>query len=262
MADRSPSELLPKTRSGLIGHRLVYYPSVPSTMDEARKHAREGDAEGTVILAGEQTGGRGRMGRKWISPAGTAISFSVILCPRPSQLAQLNMVASLAVCNAIRNVTSLEPRVKWPNDILIGRRKVSGILIENVFEGNQLVAAIVGIGINLNFDPSAFPEISAIATSLSVEAGHQVSYSETLTSVLDSLEAIYGDLRAGGEVYQKWLPLVETIGKTVQVKYGERIVEGTAESVDAEGRLMLRLCDGSEMKMVAGEVTLQTNTHL
>ena len=261
MVDRFASELIPK-RSGLIGRSLLYYPSVHSTMDIAKKLARQGGAEGAVILAGEQTGGRGRMGRKWISPSGSGVFFSVILRPALSQLAQMNMVASLAVCRGIENIAGLKPRIKWPNDILIRGRKVCGILIENEFEGDELVAAIIGVGINVDLDPDALPEISALATSLSAEAGCRISCSDTLTSVLDALEAIYGDLCAGRDVYRKWLPLVETIGKTVQVKYGQTIVEGVAESVDPEGRLVLRLWDGSEMKMVAGEVTLQINTHL
>jgi BirA family biotin operon repressor/biotin-[acetyl-CoA-carboxylase] ligase len=258
MIDQVASEFVSRPRAGVIGRRVLYYPSLSSTMDVAKKLAWEGATEGTVVLAGEQTGGRGRMGRTWISPPGTSISFSVILHPGSPHLGQLNMLVSLAVCRGIEEVTGLTPRVKWPNDILIGRRKVSGILIENVFEGDRLVAAIVGIGINLDLDPTAFPEISGIATSLSAEARRQISYSDTLTSVLDALERTYDDLRAGRDIYQKWLPLVETIGQIVQVKYGESIVEGVAESVDTEGHLVLRTSDGRHMKMVAGEVTLQT----
>ena len=259
MPDQYVSEFLSRARPGLIGHRLLYYPSLPSTMEPAKKLAREGAEEGTVILAGEQTGGRGRMGRTWISPAGMSISFSVILHPAIPQLAQMNMVASLAVCRGIKNVTGLEPRIKWPNDILIRGKKVSGILIENEFEGEQLVAAIIGVGINVNLDPGAFSEISEIATSLSSETGRSISSSDTLYSVLDALEEIYADLRNGKDVYEQWLPLVETIGKTVQVRYGETILQGVAESVDPEGRLVLREPDGKHWHMVAGEVTFQTD---
>jgi BirA family biotin operon repressor/biotin-[acetyl-CoA-carboxylase] ligase len=258
MIDQVASEFVSRPRTGVIGRRLLYYPSLSSTMDVAKKLAREGATEGTVVLAGEQTGGRGRMGRKWMSPPESSISFSVILHPALPRLEQLNMVISSAVCRGIEDVAGLKPRVKWPNDILIGGKKVSGILIENEFEGDRLIAAIAGIGINVNLDPNDFPEIATIATSLSVEAGRQISYADTLTSVLDALEAIYGDLRANRDVYHKWLPLVETIGKTVQVKFGESIVEGIAESVDPEGRLVLRTSSGDHMKMIAGEVTLQT----
>ena len=240
---------------GLIGRHILYYPRITSTMEMAKQLAKEGMAEGTVIIAGEQTEGRGRLGRTWLSPPEGSISLSIILRPHMSHLPQLNMVASLATLRSITTVTGLKPRIKWPNDILLNGKKVSGILIENTFEGAQLKAAIVGIGINVDFDSASFPEIAAIATSLSVEAGRSVSAQDLMTSLLRTFDEAYGDLRQAGTVYDAWLPLVETLGKRVTVRWGDSIEEGCAESIDVKGNLILRRSDGSTVALTAGEVT-------
>ncbi len=252
---RAPS-ILKRPHADIIGRSILYYPVLPSTMDMAKKMAKEGMDEGAVIIAGEQTEGRGRLGRKWVAPPDSSLSLSIILRPDMNQLPQLNMMASLAVVQSIQNVTGLRPLIKWPNDVLLNGKKVSGILIENVFEGAELRAAIVGIGININLDPSSFPEIASIATSLSIEAHRDVSPHAVLTSFLDAFEELYKELREGGNVYKKWLPFVETVGKTVRVKSGEAIEEGYVESIDANGSLILRKSDGRRLTMIAGEVTL------
>ena len=240
---------------GLIGRHILYYPRLTSTMEMARQLAEEGVAEGTVIIAGEQTEGRGRLGRKWLSPPEGSISLSIIVRPHMSYLPQLNMVASLATLRSITTVTGLKPCIKWPNDILLHGKKVSGILIENTFEGADLRAAIVGIGINVDFDPASFPEIAAIATSLSVEAGRSISAQDLMTSLLKTFDEVYGDLRQAGTVYDAWLPFVETLGKWVTVRWGDSIEEGCAESIDVKGSLILRRSDGSTLALTAGEVT-------
>lgn len=236
----------------------MYYSHVTSTMDVARQMAKEGMKEGTVIVAGEQTEGRGRLGRTWVSPAGESISLSIILRPTLAQVTQLNMVASLATLRSITAVAGLKPLIKWPNDILINGRKVSGILIENIFEGADLKAAVVGIGINVNFDPASFPEIAAIATSLSIEAGRVIPAQDLTTRLLKESDELYRELRQTGTVYSAWIPFVETVGRWVRVRSGDNSVEGRADSIDANGSLILRRSDGSTLTLDAGEVTLQT----
>src|SRR4030066_965914 len=157
-----------------VGRQLYYYHQLATTMETARELVKKGAAEGAVVIAGRQTAGRGRIGRTWLSPEGS-LAMSVILKPPLDNLPQLVMIASLAVVRAIKNVAGLETRIKWPNDILIKGKKVCGILIENEVKGGRVNFAIIGIGININFDPSAFPEISNIATSLSHELGAEVS---------------------------------------------------------------------------------------
>ena len=256
---RTAAQLEPKIIKGpkgrLIGADIRHYTRVTSTMDVAGQLAREGVREGTTILADEQTEGRGRMGRQWLSHAGQSMSLSVILHPTMGQLAQLNMVASLATVRSITEVTGLKPVIKWPNDILLSGRKVSGILIENIFDGPALKAAVVGIGINVNLEPSSFPEIAAIATSLLIEAGGSVSPQLLTDRLLHELDGLYRQLRCTGTVYDAWIPLVETIGRRVRVRLGDGIEEGYADSVDVNGSLILRRPDGTKLTLYAGEVT-------
>ena len=226
-------------------------------MDVARRMVKEGIGEGTIIGAGEQTAGRGRLGRKWLSPRGGSLSLSIIICPDLEQLPRLNMVASLAVVQSIEKSTGLKPLIKWPNDVLISGRKVCGILIENIFVGNQVKAAIVGIGMNIKFDPLFFPEISTIATSISTESGREISRWQMLRTLVEEFDQVYQELQAGGPVYERWLAHVETLGKLVRLKSGDRVEEGYVESIDTDGSLVLKRLDGSLITVVAGEVTLR-----
>ena len=227
-------------------------------MDMAKRMAKEGMGEGTVIIAGEQTAGRGRLGRKWLSPSGGSLSLSIILRPTLPQLPQLNMAACLATVQSIEKVSGLKPLIKWPNDVLLNGKKVSGILMENIFQGGELKAAILGIGINAKFDALAFTEISAIATSLSTESGREISPWEILPPLLEEFEQFYQELQGGGNIYERWLARVETLGKLVRVKSGDTVEEGYAESINANGSLILRRLDGSLITVVTGESQYNT----
>ncbi|MCX6009508.1 MAG: biotin--[acetyl-CoA-carboxylase] ligase, partial [Chloroflexi bacterium] len=156
-----------------VGRQLYYYNRLSTTMETAKELAKKGTAEGTVIIADTQTAGRGRLGRAWLSPEGS-LAMSLILKPSLDNLPQLVMIASLAVVRTIKKVAGIEAQIKWPNDILIKGKKICGILIENEVKGDRVNFAIIGIGINVNFDPLSFPEISDIATSLSHELGTKI----------------------------------------------------------------------------------------
>ena len=251
----SPISVLKGSNAGFIGRNILYFPSLPSTMDTAKRMAKEGMGEGTIVLASQQTGGRGRLGRTWLSSPDSSILLSVILRPDVSQLPQLNMVAGLATVHSIEKATGLKPVLKWPNDVLLNGKKVCGILMENVFEGGELKAAIVGIGLNVRLDTSRFAAISATATSLSKELGREMSPWEILPFLLKELEQSYRELQGGGSIpiYEKWLARVETLGKVVRVKSGDSVEEGYAESINFDGSIMLRRSDGSLIKVVTGE---------
>lgn len=251
-----PASILKSSSTNLIGQRILYYPSIPSTMDIARKMVTEGIGEGTVVVAGEQTEGKGRLGRRWLSPPGTSLSLSIILRPTVTLLPQLNMVASLAVVQSVERIAAINPVIKWPNDVLISGKKVSGILIESIFEGNDLEAAIIGIGINVKLDPSSFPEIAAIATSLSIESGGEISRRKMLYLLLEEFEKVYQGLRRGEPIYERWLARLETLGKLIQVRWGDAIEEGYVDSINTDGSLVLKRRDGSLITVVAGDVTL------
>lgn len=239
-----------------IGQRVIYYPSLTSTNDVAKQEAQQGAAEGTVVIAEEQTAGKGRIKRAWLSPRGS-IALSVILYPELGYLSSLIMIASLAVVHCLEKVTGLKSQIKWPNDILINSKKVCGILIENEVKGNKVDYAIIGIGVNVNLRLSDFPEIPPTATSLSQELGRDVSQLDMIRCLLAEIERLYLALPAGGSVYQEWRDNLVTLGKKVQVSSDETTYEGIAESVTKDGSLLLRQSDGSLTKIVAGDVTLR-----
>lgn len=255
-SDLSQDAILQRLTTQFVGRNLLYYPITSSTMDVARKAAREGASEGTTVVAEEQTEGRARLGRSWINPRGV-IAISIILRPEMSQLLRLTMIASLATSRAIERATGLKSTIKWPNDVLINSKKVSGILTESALRGQSVDWAVIGIGINVNFDPKAFPEIAGIATSLSNELGKEVSQLDVLLSLLGEIELFYLALRRGEPIHEEWQNRLETLGKVVQVKSGNDVEVGYAESVDSDGSLLLRRPDGSLARFITGEVTLR-----
>jgi BirA family biotin operon repressor/biotin-[acetyl-CoA-carboxylase] ligase len=239
-----------------IGQKTIYYPRLASTMDVARRKARQGAADGTVIIAGEQTEGRGRAKHTWLSPPGN-IALSIILQPEISWLPCLIMIASLAVVNSIEAVTGLKPQIKWPNDIFINGKKVCGILIENEVKGRRPAFTVIGIGINVCLRPSDIAGISAIATSLNDEAGRDISSVELVRRLLVEMEHLYLALPDGGPVYREWRGRLVTLGRSVRVETGDIVFEGIAESVDESGALILRHNNGTLTRVVAGDVTLR-----
>ncbi len=252
----SPASITNDLKTRFVGQRVFYYSSLTSTMEVARREAQQGAAEGTVIIADEQTAGRGRLRRVWLSPKGS-IALSVILYPSVAYLPSLIMLASLAVVHSIETVTGLKSQIKWPNDVLINGRKVCGILIESDVQGRRVNYATIGIGINVNLRLADFPEIQPIATSLSDELGREVSRLSLMRCLLVEIEMLYLALSAGGSIYEEWRDSLVTLGRRVRVHTGETIYEGIAESVARDGSLLLRGSDGSLTKIVAGDVTLR-----
>ncbi len=240
-------------RTAVVGRRLLHYPSLPSTMDLARQLAAQGAEEGTAVLCDEQTRGRGRQGRPWLDSPGSSILMSVIFRPAVHQLPQINMLSSLAVVLAAQKTAGLKPTVKWPNDVLIRGRKVAGILVENVFDGAHLQACIAGVGLNISLDVAAHPEIASIATSLSAEAGRALQRDDVLRALLEEMDNLYRAVGQGQDIRQRWLPYVESLGRTVRIKSGQSVEEGVGQSVNADGSITLRRADGSQVTVVTGE---------
>ena len=252
----SPASITKGLETRFVGQRVICYPSVTSTMEVAKREARQGAAGGTVILADEQTAGKGRLKRVWLSPRGS-IALSIILYPSLASLSSLIMPAALAVVHSIEAATGLKSQIKWPNDILINGRKVCGILIESDIQGDTVNYTIVGIGINVNLRLADFPEIQPIATSLSDELGRDVERLSVICCLLVEIERLYLALSAGGSIYEEWRDSLVTLGRRVRVKTGQTMYEGVAESVASDGSLLLRGLDGNLTKIVAGDVTLR-----
>lgn len=250
----SPQKITDGLNTSLIGRRVICYPSLPSTQQTARKEAAQGALEGTVIIADEQTAGHGRLGRAWLSPEGS-VSLSVVLYPDIAGLPYLIMIASLAVARSIEAVTGLDALLKWPNDVLVNGRKVAGILIESSMGGKAVDYAVMGIGININVDMSLFPEVAATATSLSAELHSSVSRLGVVRRLLLELDDLYKAPRQA--IYGEWRSRLTTLGRQVCVVSGGDVQYGRAESVTADGSLMLRLDDGSLTMILAGDVSLR-----
>lgn len=252
----SSADITSNLKTCFVGQRTLYYPSLTSTMEIARQEAQQDAEEGTVIIANEQTAGRGRLNRVWLSPRGN-IALSVILRPSMAHLHSLVMLASLAVVHSIEAVTGLKSQIKWPNDVLIGGKKVCGILIESQVQENRVDYAIVGIGVNVNLKPGDFPDISPTATSLSRELGREIPRISLIQNLLVEIEGLYLVMSAGESIYEEWRDSLVTLGKEVRVQFGDTIEEGIAESVARDGSLRLRLSDGSLAKILVGDVTLR-----
>ncbi len=244
-------------KTEFMGRNLLFLGSTASTMDEAHRLAKEGAPEGAVVIANEQTAGRGRFQRAWVSPGGTSILLSVTFRPTLAELPYLNMVASLAVVKAVEEVTPLKPRIKWPNDVLLEGRKACGILVDASLGNDRVHHAVVGIGLNVNLDPYAYSEIAAIASSLSSALGRPVSRLRVLLALLRRLEELYLRLKSGESLHNEWSGYLDTLGRVVRVKRGDLIQEGYAEGVSQEGHLLLRCADGSLLAAIAGEVSLR-----
>ena len=241
----------------VIGHKLYHHQSLPSTMDEARRLAEAGASEGIVVVAEDQTKGRGRFDRQWISPVGVNLAFSTLFRPEISQLPFINMAAALAVCDAFCDLTGRSPEIKWPNDVRIGGKKLSGILMETEVKGGEVVHAVLGIGLNVNLDPRGYPEIEEVATSFFDETGRRFDRADALCAVLQHLDEYYSDIKTGKSLTKLWAGRMETLGRLIQVRWKDDVIEGVAQSVDDQGNLILKKPDGSSIKVVAGEVTLQ-----
>jgi BirA family transcriptional regulator, biotin operon repressor / biotin---[acetyl-CoA-carboxylase] ligase len=240
-------------KTTIVGRNILYYRTLPSTMDFAKSLAKEGMGEGVVVLCDEQTEGRGRQGRKWFASPSSSILMSIIFRPTLKRLPQVNMLASLAIVLTLEKVSGIRSTIKWPNDVLIAGKKVAGILMENVFEGEALQAAIVGVGLNISLDVSAYPEIAPIATSLSTELGREFSRDEVLRPLLEETDLLYQAVKRDEDVYHRWLPYVETLGKTVRIKSGQSVEEGLAQSINPDGSITLRRSDGSLVTIATGE---------
>lgn len=240
-------------RTEFVGRKIRHHPALASTNIEAKRIALSAKS-GTVVVAEVQTLGRGRMERSWRSPKG-GVWMSVILKPEipPALAPQLNMAAAVAVSRALEGLYGLEAKIKWPNDILVGEKKVCGILTEIGAEMDLLEYAVVGIGINANIDPALFPD-EWKATSLSGLLGREVSRLELFRKVLEEVEAASCDAESSfGGAFEEWRDRSATLGRRVRIITRNGEFEGMAEALEADGSLLVRKDDGRKERVFAGD---------
>lgn len=246
----------------VVGRDIQVFQETTSTNDVIEKFARDGVKEGVVVFAESQTKGRGRLGRKWISPVGKGLWFSVLLRPklRPQEATQLTVVAATALARAIRSQTQLAPEIKWPNDILLRGRKVAGILTELSAEVDRVNHVILGIGLDVNQVAEDFPpDVRKIATSLKIETDAVVDRAALAAAILRELDRDYARVCDGGfaELADEWESRCTTLGRNVSVHIGDRQVRGRAEALDDDGALLVRTEHGRIERIIGGDVSVE-----
>ncbi len=258
MEELSLESLEGSLKTKFIGKEIFVFDSVSSTQDVARELLNQGASDGTVVLAETQTKGKGRLGRKWVSPRGVGIWASLILHPKfadlspESGLTAISLTCSVAIANAIRKVTGLRSFIKWPNDVLVHQKKVAGILVEMAGE-----SIIVGVGINVNQEE--FPEsLRDSATSLMIESGKEVSRISLIREALHQLEYYYTLLKEKGfaPVKKKMRNISAVLDRQVVASFNGKKVVGQAVDVDMDGALLVRLDSGFQVRVVAGDVSI------
>ncbi len=245
----------------LIAKKIFAFETLSSTNDFAKRLAQNDDHDGTLVLANEQTKGRGRQGRHWYAPPNFGLWFSIIL--KPNQPAQkfgiVSLLAAVAVAKTIEQMTSLEPALKWPNDVFINSKKVSGVLIESQFSNNQPVSLILGFGLNVNQKQGDFPEeIRETATSLREQIKYEIDRVSLLINLLHNLEHLYFEFKEGNfnVIINSWKERCPFLGKDVSIKQSRGEIEGRFENLDEYGRMVLRLEKGEIKHLNAGEQTV------
>ncbi|MDP2682826.1 MAG: biotin--[acetyl-CoA-carboxylase] ligase [Deltaproteobacteria bacterium] len=259
-------EISSNLKTSFIGRALSFYKETGSTNDTAKEFAAKGVEEGAVIAADCQKKGKGRLGRRWESPAGVNIYTSIILRPNilPVFAPQLTLVSAVAAAETVSKFLNTgsgykpEPTVKWPNDILINSKKVAGILTEMNSEMDRINFVVIGIGVNVNMTKKMFPEeLRQIATSLKEETGRDISRIDFIQTLYMNMERWYKEyLKNGFEPVRKaWTDYFNMRDKMVKVQQMDRVIEGIAIGIDGNGALLLRGKDGKVARILSGDVS-------
>lgn len=249
-----PSEIKSQLHTYELGREIRYYQLIDSTNNAGRRIIQEEEpAEGLVIVAGQQTNGRGRRGRKWQSPTG-GLWFSIILKPNLpiAEASQLSLVLAMAVQQALIKTAGLNCRIKWPNDIYLDNRKLSGILLEMSGEFDTAYYLIAGCGINANFMPAVLDEpVSGISTSLLEQIGQPVGLNQLLAVILNSMEVYYLKFKRYGftALRDEFKRACFHLGKTIEIKQETKIISGINEDINEQGNLLLKI--GAESVIIS-----------
>jgi BirA family transcriptional regulator, biotin operon repressor / biotin---[acetyl-CoA-carboxylase] ligase len=258
----SGEEINPGLKTRSIGKVIKYVESVPSTQKIAHTLAQEGAEEGTTVIAEEQTEGRGRLLRSWYSPKGTGIWMSIILRPQlpPQRAPQFTLIAAVAVVQAIEEVCGLSPEIKWPNDILLNGRKVTGILTELQAEADKINSIIIGIGMNVNQSAADFPEeLKSIASSLALEKEEKISRVKLIQKVMEKLELYYNLYMEKGFTPLKllWESYAISIGRQITARTITGSIHGKALGINDDGVLMIEDGEGTIHEVYSADIELR-----
>ena len=240
--------------------RIICFDTIDSTNTAAKAMALQGAPQGTAVIADTQTGGRGRLGRSFHSPGGKGVYLSLILRPRCSAEALMHLTCAVgcAMCDAVEAVSGIRPGIKWINDLVCGKRKLGGILVELGFApGGTVDYAVIGVGINCLQKAGEFPP-ELTATSLLQETGKAVSREALIAAMLVALEKMSRELLTRQEaILACYRSDCVTIGKEVSLQKGDEVRHGVATGVDAQGALLVRFPDGHTEAIAMGEVSVR-----
>ncbi|MGH7824542.1 MAG: biotin--[acetyl-CoA-carboxylase] ligase [Candidatus Binatia bacterium] len=243
-----------------LGRKIHYFAQLDSTNSYARRLAEQGSPEGEVVIAEAQTRGRGRLGRAWISPPHLNLYLSLILRPRllPADAPQITLMAAVALADAVASYAAILPSIKWPNDILVGGKKLAGVLSESSCGRERIDFVILGIGINLNYPAELMPAaIREQATSLLIINQKVVQREAFLGRLIQDLDRCYGELGDSGfgAIAPRWEARFGLKGEKVKVKMIDETLVGTATGIDQDGALIVVDDSGTAHRVIAGDVT-------
>ena len=249
-------------KTKVIGRDVQVFKQTTSTNDIIERLARDGVKEGVAVFAESQTKGRGRLGRRWVSPAGKGLWFSVLLRPPmlPQEVTRLTVASATALRRAIQEQTGLSPQIKWPNDILVQGRKVAGILTELSAELDRVRYVVLGMGVDVNLSLAEFPaELRKTSGSLKMALGRPVPRAELAVAILRQLDDDYARVCAGdfGSVADEWEKHCATLGHRVVIRAGGGQTSGRAEALGEDGALLLRTEHGRLERIVGGDVEVE-----
>ena len=247
-----------------LGSKIHYFSELTSTNAYARRVAEQGAMEGEVVIAEQQTQGRGRLGRHWVSPPNVNLYFSVVLRPTlpPARAPLITLMAAVALADTVGSFISSPPVIKWPNDILVDGRKLAGILTESAGDSARIEFVILGIGVNLNFPQELMPDaIRERATSLMLHARKTVSREIFARRLIQDLDRCYGILEESGfgALAPRWEARFGLRGKRVRVEIVNEVLLGKATGIDRDGALIVQSDDGRLQRVIAGDVIAEEN---
>lgn len=260
----SANEIQMALETKRLGRVIHYEESVDSTQKIAHSLANRGAVEGTLVVAEEQTTGRGRLSRSWHSPKYTGVWMSLLLRPKIPlyEAPQLTLLAAVAAAQAIERVTTLQPEIKWPNDLLLNGKKITGILTELQAESDQIHSVIIGMGINANLTAIDFPqELEDIATSLFIESGQLVSRAKLIAEVLLCFETLYDRYLIEGftPIKSLWESYAMSLGKEIKATMLNETVIGTALGITDAGVLLLEDKQGKVHSIYSADIEIPPN---
>jgi len=248
-------------KGSVFSGNFIFHEIINSTNTLAKALAIKGAPHGTVVLAEEQTAGKGRLDRKWISRGHENLLFTILIRPSldASNIFILTMILAIAAIDAIKEMTGLNVLIKWPNDLYINRKKLAGILTEFFIKDGSVEYVIIGMGLNVNWMPGEENGLLYPATSILAESGIMASRNELLVDILKKFEAAYEQALSGKTdgLHSRWNELSLIIGRDVEVVSLNEIIKGRAMSIDREGALILKNTMGEEMKILSGDVSLR-----